>query len=64
MTTSLARCPDGRAVELIAIAGAGHQWPGAPGPGPTASGLLRLDPPSDALDATGTIWRFFAEHQK
>jgi polyhydroxybutyrate depolymerase len=28
VTTSLARCPSGRAVELITIAGAGHQWPG------------------------------------
>ena len=31
VTTSIANCPDGRSVELITIAGAGHQWPGAPG---------------------------------
>ena len=29
VTTSAARCPGGRAVELVTIAGAGHQWPGA-----------------------------------
>ncbi|MBB3754326.1 polyhydroxybutyrate depolymerase [Mycolicibacterium sp. BK634] len=28
VTTQRADCPDGRAVELITIAGAGHQWPG------------------------------------
>jgi polyhydroxybutyrate depolymerase len=29
VTTSTASCPAGQAVELITIAGAGHQWPGA-----------------------------------
>ena len=29
VTTSAASCPDGRTVELVTIAGAGHQWPGA-----------------------------------
>jgi len=60
VTTSVARCPAGRVVELITIAGAGHQWPGSPGPGPTASRLLHLDPPSTALNATDTIWHFFS----
>jgi polyhydroxybutyrate depolymerase len=59
VTTSIAACPGGRKVELITIDGAGHQWPGAPGPGPAASQLLHLDPPSTALNATDTIWRFF-----
>jgi polyhydroxybutyrate depolymerase len=59
VTTSIAKCPDSRTVELITITGAGHQWPGAPGPGPAASQLLHLDPPSTALNATDTIWRFF-----
>jgi polyhydroxybutyrate depolymerase len=53
VTTSVATCPQGRTVELVTIAGGGHQWPGA------ARGL---DPPSGDLDATGTIWRFFASH--
>jgi polyhydroxybutyrate depolymerase len=63
VTTSTATCPQGRAVELISIAGAGHQWPGGR-PTPVAERLLRLDPPSQALQATPTIWQFFAAHPK
>jgi polyhydroxybutyrate depolymerase len=61
VTTSLATCPDGRAVELITIAGAGHQWPGSR-PKPVIQRLLHLDAPSTALNATDVIWRFFAAH--
>jgi polyhydroxybutyrate depolymerase len=61
VTTSIATCPEGRAVELISVAGAGHQWPGSR-PAPVAQRLLKLDPPSNALAATPTIWKFFAEH--
>lgn len=53
LTTSRSSCADGRVVELITIAGAGHQWPGAP------SRRRRADPPSAALDATRTSWEFF-----
>ena len=63
VTTSTATCPHGRAVVLVTIAGAGHQWPGAV-PKPAAQRLLHLDPPSTALDATETIWQFFAAHPK
>jgi polyhydroxybutyrate depolymerase len=63
VTTSVATCPGGRAVELIAIAGAGHQWPGAV-PDPLGQRLLGLDPPSRALNATQVIWQFFAAHAK
>lgn len=59
VTTSLATCPAGRAVELITIAGAGHQWPGSPDR-PLIQKLIGTDPPSQALDATPTIWAFFA----
>jgi polyhydroxybutyrate depolymerase len=59
VTTSLAKCPDGRAVELITVAGAGHQWPGAT-PKPLLQRILHTDPPSPALDATSVIWQFFA----
>jgi polyhydroxybutyrate depolymerase len=59
VTISKASCPDGRAVELISIEGAGHQWPGSR-PAPVAEGLLGLDPPSSALDATAVIWAFFS----
>ena len=63
VTTATASCPAGRAVELITIAGAGHQWPGAK-PNTAAENLLGLDEPSDAIDATDTIWSFFAAHPK
>ena len=64
VTTSVARCPGGRAVELITIKGAGHQWPGSVPPKPLAARLLHLDQPSTALDATKVIWRFFAAHPR
>ncbi len=63
VTTSIASCPGGRTVELITIAGAGHQWPGAV-PDPLGQRLLHLDAPSTALRATSVIWRFFAAHRK
>jgi polyhydroxybutyrate depolymerase len=62
VTTSVATCPGGRAVELVTIDGAGHQWPGS---APRAlGGVLGLDPPSTALDATAVIWGFFSAHPK
>lgn len=61
VTTSLAVCPSGRAVELITVAGAGHQWPGSAAK-PVIQRLLGLDAPSKALSATDVIWRFFAAH--
>ena len=63
VTASVAKCPAGRAVELIAIAGAGHQWPGATAK-PALQKALHLDPPSTALNATEVIWRFFAAHAR
>lgn len=43
-----ARCPGGREVGLLTLRGAGHLWP------------VR----SDGLDATETLWRFFARHRR
>lgn len=63
VTTSAATCPDGRAVELITIAGAGHQWPGSP-QRPGMEAVLGTDPPSTALNATDVLWQFFAAHPK
>jgi polyhydroxybutyrate depolymerase len=60
VVTSVAKCPTGRSVELITIDGAGHQWPGGADP----KSVIHLDPPSPALNATDTIWRFFAAHPK
>lgn len=61
VTTLRASCRDGRAVELVTVAGAGHRWPGA-----ELSPLERLDPnrQPDALDATRLIWDFFAAHHR
>lgn len=64
VTRERASCPGGRAVDLITIRGAGHQWPGGADPHPKVRELLDLDPPSKALDATAAIWRFFAAHPK
>jgi polyhydroxybutyrate depolymerase len=50
---SFAGCAEGREVQLTTIDGAGHQWPGAD------VARNESDPPSTALDATATIWRFF-----
>ncbi|GAA1984848.1 PHB depolymerase family esterase [Catenulispora subtropica] len=63
VTTSAAACADGRAVQLITIAGAGHQWPGSPRR-PGLEALLGTDAPSTALDATDVFWQFFAAHPK
>lgn len=62
VTTETADCPNGRAVQLISVAGAGHQWPGSER-GPLAE-LLGASEPSTALDATDTIWRFFSQHRR
>lgn len=62
-TTQMADCPGGRTVELVSVAGAGHQWPGGV-PSPLAQRLGDLPPPSTALNATDTIWRFFGAHAK
>jgi polyhydroxybutyrate depolymerase len=62
VTTETAGCADGRTVELISVAGAGHQWPGG-----AKSPLLErfgVPPPSTALDATDTIWQFFAQSHR
>lgn len=63
VTTSTAACQDGRTVELITIGGAGHQWPGST-PHPAEERLLGLDPPSQALNATDVLWKFFAAHPR
>ena len=60
VSTSVAGCPGGRGVELITIAGAGHQWPGATCNIRCVGGAA--DRPSTALNATHTIWQFFATH--
>lgn len=52
-------CQAGAEARLYRIAGLGHQWPGG-------QVTLRLisGPGSDAINATETIWTFFAAHRK
>lgn len=54
--TRYAPCARGTAVELYAIEGGGHAWPGG------ERGARFLDRPSGALDATRVLWDFFAAH--
>jgi polyhydroxybutyrate depolymerase len=55
---TVARCSEGRSVELVTVEDAGHQWPGSE----TVRG--DADEPSSSLDATEEIWRFFAAHPR
>jgi polyhydroxybutyrate depolymerase len=51
-------CEAGAAVELIAVDGGGHAWPGAVKFSPQG------DEPSQALNAAEEIWAFFEAHPK
>jgi polyhydroxybutyrate depolymerase len=55
VTTSTAACADRRSVELITVEGGRHQWPGG-------TTFLEKFGPTHALNATETIWQFFAAH--
>jgi polyhydroxybutyrate depolymerase len=58
--TDYAGCQAGTAVELYALAGEGHEWPG--GPLMPAAITKALGPQSDAVDANTTMWAFFQAH--
>jgi polyhydroxybutyrate depolymerase len=62
VTVSTADCPGGRAVELITISDAGHQWPGSDAS--PIQGVLGLDPPSTDIDATQIIAALFTAHPR
>ena len=51
-------CPSGKAVELYLIKDMGHAWPGG------RRGFWLGDKPSDTLNATDVIWRFFSTQSK
>ncbi|MDM4139549.1 MULTISPECIES: PHB depolymerase family esterase [Mycobacterium] len=63
VTTQTASCADGRTVQLISVAGAGHQWPGGER-SPLAEKVAGIPAPSTALDATATIWQFFSQRHR
>jgi polyhydroxybutyrate depolymerase len=58
--TDYAGCQAGTAVELYALTGEGHEWPG--GPAMPAAITKALGPQSDAIDANATMWAFFKAH--
>jgi polyhydroxybutyrate depolymerase len=53
-------CSGGAEVELYAITGEGHEWPGGP-PMPKAITYV-LGPQSDAVSANALMWAFFEAH--
>lgn len=53
-------CADGTAVELYAIEGQGHAWPG----GQKGIRFGNVDPPTTEISATNLMWEFFAGHPK
>jgi len=55
---STSSCAEGHQVILITIEGAGHQWPGAKAKN-FVQRLMGSDAPSEALDATSSLWVFF-----
>ena len=57
--TSLS-CADGTAVELYAIEGGGHAWPG----GRKGIRFGNVDAPTAEISATDAMWDFFARHPK
>lgn len=59
VTDSWSACQDGRAVEMLTIAGMGHTWPGG-GNGPGAQ-LRSIRRGGDSLIATVAIWDFFSD---
>ena len=54
------RCAEGTAVELYAIEGGGHSWPG----GKKGLRFGNLDPPTTEISATDLMWEFFKAHPK
>ncbi len=58
--TTYSGCAGGASVELYAITGEGHEWPGGPKV-PSALSTL-LGPQSDAIDADSVMWAFFEAH--
>jgi polyhydroxybutyrate depolymerase len=57
--TSL-QCVDGTAVELYAIEGGGHAWPG----GQKGIRFGNVDVPTTEISATDVMWDFFARHPR
>ena len=64
VTRQSSACPGRIDVNLITIAGAGHQWPGSPGQPTAAATAIGVNPPSQANNATAQLWEYFAAHRR
>lgn len=58
--TSYSGCADGAQVELYAISGEGHEWPGGPAMPSVITSVL--GPQRDAVSANALMWAFFRAH--
>jgi polyhydroxybutyrate depolymerase len=58
--TTYADCSGGTQVELYAITGEGHEWPGGPAMPKAITSVL--GPQSDAVSANALMWDFFRAH--
>ena len=58
--TAYGPCAAGAAVDLYAITGEGHEWPGGPHLGRAIRDLL--GPQTTAVDANSVMWAFFVAH--
>jgi len=58
--TRYSGCADGTEVELYAITGEGHEWPGGPKMPSVITNVL--GPQSDAVSANALMWDFFRAH--
>jgi polyhydroxybutyrate depolymerase len=58
--TRYSGCAGGTAVELYAITGEGHEWPGGPSMPSVITSVL--GPQSDAVTANALMWAFFQAH--
>ena len=54
------KCAEGTAVELYAVEGGGHSWPG----GQKGLRFGNVDAPTTELSATDAMWEFFKGHPK
>ena len=60
--TRYSGCAGETQVELYAITGEGHEWPGGPAMPPAITSVL--GPQSDAVDANALMWGFFRAHPR
>jgi polyhydroxybutyrate depolymerase len=59
-TTTYTGCHANATVQLVSIAGEGHQWPG--GPTVPESLVHALGPQTNAVNANEQMWQFFSAH--